>query len=55
MSYCSIKNKNREIVLEIALSINKELFEDSKISYRTFKQVELNILRELKEYKGNRT
>ena len=51
MSYCSIKNKNREIILEIALSINKELFEEGNISYGTFKQVESNILRELKKDK----
>ena len=43
-----VKNKNKEILLEIALILNKELIKDVKISYKMFKYTEKNILRELK-------
>lgn len=43
-----LKNKNKEILLEIALILNKELFKDVKISYKMFKYTEKNILKELK-------
>ncbi len=43
-----VKYKNKEILLEVALSLNKELFDENKISYKMFKYVEENILKELK-------
>ncbi len=45
-----VKRKNKEIILNIALSINKELFDENKISYKMFKYTEENILKELKSY-----
>lgn len=42
------KNKNKEILLEVALTLNKELFNENKISYKMFKYTEENILKELK-------
>lgn len=43
-----VKNKNKEILLEVALTLNKELFNENKISYKKFKYTEENILKELK-------
>lgn len=43
-----LKNKNKEIFLEVALTLNKELFNENKISYKTFKYTEENILKQLK-------
>lgn len=43
-----IKYKNKEILFEVALSLNKELFDEKKISYKMFKYTEENILKELK-------
>ncbi len=43
-----VKYKNKEILLEVALSLNKELFYENKISYKMFKYTEENILKELK-------
>lgn len=43
-----VKNKNKEILLEVALTLNKELFDENKISYKMFKYTEENILKELK-------
>ena len=43
-----VKYKNKEILLEVALSLNKELFDENKISYKMFKYTEENILKELK-------
>lgn len=43
-----VKYKNKEILLEVALSLNKELFDENKISYKLFKYTEGNILKELK-------
>jgi hypothetical protein len=43
-----VKNKNKEILLEVALTLNKELFNENKISYKMFKYTEDNILKELK-------
>ena len=43
-----VKYKNKEILLNVALSLNKELFDENKISYKMFKYTELNILKELK-------
>lgn len=43
-----VKNKNKEIILSVALSLNKELFDENKISYKMFKYTEENILKELK-------
>lgn len=48
ISVNKIKYKNKEILLEVALSLNKELFEENKISYKIFKYTEENILKELK-------
>lgn len=45
-----VKKKNKEILLEVALTLNKELFNENKISYKMFKYTEENILRELKNY-----
>ncbi len=44
----AVKNKNKEILLEVALTLNKELFNENKISYKMFKYTEENILKELK-------
>ena len=43
-----VKNKNKTILLEVALNLNKELFNENKISYKMFKYTEENILKELK-------
>ena len=43
-----VKYKNNEILLNVALSLNKELFDENKISYKMFKYTEENILKELK-------
>lgn len=40
-------NKNNEIIIELALSINKELFNEHKISYKMFKLTEESLLRQL--------
>ena len=45
-----VKCKNKEIILEVILSLNKELFDENKISYKTFKYTEENILKELNMY-----
>lgn len=44
-----IKYKNNKILLEVALSLNKELFNEFKISYKIYKYAEENILKELKK------
>ena len=43
-----VKYKNKEILLNVGLSLNKELFDENKISYKMFKYTEENILKELK-------
>ena len=43
-----VKYKNKEVLLNVALSLNKELFDENKISYKMFKYTEENILKELK-------
>ena len=43
-----VKNKHKEILFEVALSLNKELFDENKISYKMFKYTEENILKDLK-------
>ena len=43
-----VKYRNKEILLNVALSLNKELFDENKISYKMFKYTEENILKELK-------
>lgn len=40
--------KKNSFLLEIALSLNKELFDENKISYQMFKYTEENILSKLK-------
>lgn len=45
-----IKNRNKEILLEVALTLNKELFDENKISYKMFKYTEENILKEMKSH-----
>lgn len=45
-----VKNKNQEILLNVALAINKELYDENRISYKMFKYTEKNILKELNEY-----
>ncbi len=42
------KDKNEEILLTVALSLNKELFDENKISYKMFQYTEEHILKELK-------
>lgn len=41
---------NKKIYLEVALTLNKELFDENKISYKMFKYTEENILNELNNY-----
>ncbi len=43
-----VKYKNKEILLNVALSLNKQLFDENKVSYKMFKYAEENILKELK-------
>lgn len=43
-----VKNKNKEILLEVALTLNKGLFNENKISYKMFKYTEDNLLKEIK-------
>ena len=43
-----VKYKNKEILLNVAFSLNKELFDENKVSYKMFKYTEENILKELK-------
>lgn len=45
-----VKKKNKEIILNVALYLNKELFDENKISYKMFKYTEENILKELKNH-----
>ena len=40
--------KNKKILLEVALTLNKEMFNENKISYKMYKYTESNILKELK-------
>ncbi len=42
------ENENKRIILEVALVLNKELFDENKISYKMFKYTEDNLLKELK-------
>ncbi len=53
MKYKEVKYKNKEILLNVALSLNKELFDKNKISYKMFKYTEENILKELKTGNGS--
>ncbi len=46
-----VKNKNKEILLNVALTINKELFDEKRISYKLFKYTEEKLFKELKEFK----
>ena len=48
MGIKEVKNKNKEIILNVSLFINKELFDENQISYKMFKYTEDNILKELK-------
>lgn len=43
-----LKNKNKETILELALTLNKELFDENKISYKMFKSTEEGILKQIK-------
>lgn len=45
--------KKKEILLEVSLSINKELYNENKISYKMYKLTEEKILKELKERRKN--
>ena len=53
MKYKEVKYKNKEILVNIALSINKELLDKNKITYKMFKYTEENILKELKTGNGS--
>ncbi len=44
----SFQTKNKEIILELALSLNQELFDENKISYKMFKYTEENLLKQIK-------
>lgn len=44
----AFKNKNKEIILELALTLNQELFDENKISYKMFKYTEENLLKQIK-------
>lgn len=43
-----IKNKNNKILLELAISINKTLYDTNKITYTTYKQAENTLLIKMK-------
>lgn len=43
-----VENKNKEIILELALALNKELSDENKISYKMFKSTEESILKQIK-------
>lgn len=43
-----IINRNKQIILELALALNKELFDEKEISYKVFKMAEGAILKENK-------
>ena len=43
----NIQDKNKEIILNIALALNQELFDENKISYQIFKYTENNLLKDL--------
>lgn len=45
-----VKSKNEKIILEVALYLNKELFDENIISYKIYKYTEQNILKELRKY-----
>lgn len=45
-----VKSKNKKIILEVALYLNKELFDENKISYKIYKYTEENILKELRNF-----
>ncbi|MBO5138396.1 MAG: hypothetical protein J6B89_02015 [Bacilli bacterium] len=45
-----VRYKNKEILLEVALSLNRELFDENKISYKMYKYTEENILKEVKMF-----
>lgn len=47
-----MKIKNKIILLEVALILNKELYDENRISYKMFKYTEDNILKDMKELKG---
>lgn len=53
MNNNTVKNKNKEILLEVSLKLNKELFNENKISYKMFKYTEENILKELTNHNLN--
>ncbi len=40
-------DKNNKIIIELAISINKELFNEHKISYKMFKSTEEILLKQL--------
>jgi len=44
-----VENENKELLLNVALFLNKELFNENKISYKMYKYSEENILKELKK------
>lgn len=43
-----VENKNKEIILELALALNKELSDENKLSYKMFKSTEESILKQIK-------
>lgn len=43
-----VENKNKEIILELALALNKELSDENKLSYKMFKSTEKSILKQIK-------
>lgn len=45
-----IEQKKEQLILEVVLILNKEMFNEDFISYKIYKQTEENILKKLKEY-----
>lgn len=43
------QKNNKKINLEIALIINKELYEEKRITYKVFENTEKQLLKQLKE------
>lgn len=48
-----IKKKNRQLILDIALFLNKEMLNEKKIPYQTYKRTEEALLKKEKIQKNN--
>lgn len=47
MKYKIIENKNKEIIYKIVLYLNRDFFNDNIISYKTYKETEMYILKKI--------